>query len=82
MQEYIIFAGETYTIEWYHSDRGKSQPLTFYNSLDQKDKLQFLKLVKMIGDNGQIRNKENSAMRVTRFMPLNPNRIGFYVFSL
>ncbi len=76
MQEYIIFAGETYTIEWYHSDRGKSQPLTFYNSLDQKDKLQFLKLVKMIGDNGQIRNKEKfryEGDKIYAFKP-KPNR--------
>ncbi len=76
MEEYIIFAGEAYTIEWYYADNGKSQPFTFYESLDQKDKLQFLKLVKMMGDIGQIRNKEkfrNEGDKIYAFKP-KPNR--------
>ena len=57
MAEIILYEGEAFTVEWYYSPKGKSQPFEFYQELDKERRIQFLKLVKHIGDIGQIRNK-------------------------
>lgn len=72
MTEIILYEGEAFTIEWYYSPKGKSQPLEFYQELDKERRIQFLKLVKHIGDIGQIRNKtkfRNEGDKVFAFKP-------------
>lgn len=75
-REYIVYNGEAFTIEWYYDQKGKSQPRDFYEKLDQDQKIQLLKLVKVMGDIGQIRNKtkfRNEGDKIFAFKP-KPNR--------
>lgn len=75
-KEYIVYNGEAFTIEWYYDQKGKSQPRDFYEKLDQDQKIQLLKLVKIIGDIGQIRNKtkfRSEGDKIFAFKP-KPNR--------
>ena len=34
MKEYIAYKGEKFTIEWYYSEKGESQPLEFFDDLN------------------------------------------------
>ncbi|MBN4075269.1 MAG: hypothetical protein COA71_03765 [SAR86 cluster bacterium] len=74
--ECILYKGNAFCIEWYHDTKGNSQALKFYRALNQKQKIQFLKLVKLMGDIGKIHNKEkfrNEGNKVFAFKPM-PNR--------
>lgn len=75
-REYIVYEGEAFTIEWYYDAKGKSQPLKFYEDLDKDQRIQFLKLVKTMGDVGNIQNKtkfRNEGDKIYAFKP-KPNR--------
>lgn len=52
--EYVIYKGLCYTVEWYYDQNSNSQAFDFYKKLDKDRKIQFLKLVKRIADHGQI----------------------------
>ena len=70
--EMILYEGEAFTIEWYHSANGKSQALEFYKELDRDRRIQLLKMVKLMGDAGQIRNKtkfRNEGDKIFAFKP-------------
>ena len=58
MREFIVYQGPEFAIEWYYDVNGKSQPLDYFNALIDSQKRKFLHLVKLMGDFGQIRNKE------------------------
>ena len=57
-QEYILFQGEQYTIEWYYGSNGRSQALTYFSRLDRRQKIKLIKLVEIMGTIGVIRNKQ------------------------
>jgi len=57
MKTLVLYEGEVYTVEWYYSASGKSQACEFYQSLNKNRRIQFLKLVKHMGEIGQIQNK-------------------------
>jgi hypothetical protein len=52
--EYVAYKGERFDIEWYYSPKGESQPLEYYLALNTDDRVQVLKLFKMMGDIGRI----------------------------
>ena len=56
-REYIVYEGTHFTIEWYFSEGGKSQPLDYFNNLNPASKRKFLYLIKRIGDFGKISDK-------------------------
>jgi hypothetical protein len=71
-REYIVYSGEAFTVEWYHDREGKSQPRDFYEELDQNRKIQLLKLARIMGDTGRIRNKtkfRNEGDKIYAFKP-------------
>jgi len=70
-REYIIYEGTYFTIEWYYSDNGKSQPLEYFNNLNPSNQRKLLYLIKRIGDFGKISDK-------TKFMNEND---GIYAFK-
>lgn len=75
-KEYIVYEGEAFTIEWYHDAKGKSQPYDFLESLNDDEQAQLFKLVKLMGDMGQIHNKikfRNEGDKIYAFKP-KPNR--------
>jgi phage-related protein len=56
-REYIIYEGPFFTIEWYYSKGGKSQPFDYFTDLDTTNQRKFLYLIKRIGDFGKISDK-------------------------
>ncbi|MBK8502707.1 MAG: type II toxin-antitoxin system RelE/ParE family toxin [Saprospiraceae bacterium] len=76
MKEYIVYEGAHFSIEWYYNEKGKSEPLKFYEDLDRNQRIQLLELVKLLGDIGQIRNItkfRNEGDGIYAFKP-KPNR--------
>lgn len=55
-KEYIAYQGEAFTIEWYFNQEGQSLALDYYNSLPAKERIGLLRLFKLMGDMGQIRD--------------------------
>lgn len=56
-KEFIVYKGLKLTVEWYFSETGKSQALTYYKKLTQSERIALLRLVKRIGDSGLIKDK-------------------------
>ena len=82
-QEYILFQGEQYTIEWYYGSNGKSQALTYFNRLDRRQKIKLIKLVEIMGKIGVIRNKQQfnyEGNSIYAFKP-QPNRFLCFFYS-
>ncbi len=55
-REFIVFEGSEHTIEWYYTERGKSQPKEYFDNLDRERKLEALKLFKALANIGKILN--------------------------
>jgi hypothetical protein len=50
----IIYKGQAFCIEWYVNERGRSEVREFYEALPIERRVQFLKLVKVMGEVGKI----------------------------
>ena len=57
-QEYIIYEGAEFTIEWYYTPNGRSQARTYFNALTDRQQDRFLSLVLAMGDVGRIFNRQ------------------------
>jgi len=57
-QEYIIYEGAEFTIEWYYTPNGRSQARTYFNALTDRQQDRFLSLVLAMGDVGKIFNRQ------------------------
>lgn len=82
-REYILYKGDAFTIEWHYASNGKGQALTYFNKLDLRQKIQFIKLVEMIGNVGVIRNKQKfnyEGDEIYAFKP-QPDRFLCFFFS-
>lgn len=83
MKEYIAYQGEKFTIEWYYSQNGESQPLEFFKKLSPLEQQKFFFLVKRIGDFGFISDKtkfRNEDDGIYAFKP-QPNRFLSFFFE-
>jgi len=70
--EFVAYEGEAYTIEWYFDDKNCSDALEYYNSLNKAERIQLLKLLKRMGDNGEIKDKtkfRNEGDKIYAFKP-------------
>ena len=70
--EFVVYIGQEFTIEWYYNEKEKSQVFEYFENLDDKQKKQLLKLVKLIGDNGKIWDKtkfRNEGDKIYAFKP-------------
>ena len=56
-EEYIVYTGEKFSVEWYFDENTKSQPMDYFNSLDENEQRKLLYLVKRLGDFGVISDK-------------------------
>ena len=56
-KEYVLYKGEKFTVEWYYTEKNKSQPFDYFNSLDSPQQMKLLYLVKRMGDFGKISDK-------------------------
>ncbi|MGA1195886.1 MAG: type II toxin-antitoxin system RelE/ParE family toxin [Candidatus Latescibacterota bacterium] len=82
-REHIIYEGEAFTIEWHYASNGKSQALSYFEKLDRRQKIQFLKLVEMLGRVGVLRNKQQfnyEGDEIYAFKP-QPDRFLCFFFS-
>ena len=82
-REFIVYEGRAFTVEWYYDNGGTSQPLNYYQRLDQKQRVKLLNLVKLIGDEGKILNKEkfrNEGDKIFAFKP-QPDRFLCFFFE-
>lgn len=55
-REYIAYQGEAFTIEWYFNPSGESLALDYYSNLTIKERIALLRLFKIMGDIGQIKD--------------------------
>ena len=82
-REYIIYEGDAFTIEWHYAPNGKSQALSYFEKLDRRQKIQFIKLVEMLGRVGVLRNKQQfnyEGDEIYAFKP-QPDRFLCFFFS-
>lgn len=56
--EYIIYKGEYFTVEWYYSEKGISQPKEYFEELGDGSKSKLLYLIQRISDHGKISNNK------------------------
>lgn len=80
--EFIAYKGDAFTIEWYFDECDHSEALEYYNQLSAHERIQLLKLFKRMGMLEKSMIKQNFGLKEIRYMPLNPNPIAFYVFSM
>lgn len=56
-EEYIVYKGQKFTVEWYFDKNVKSQSRDYFFALDDAGKQKLLYLVKRLGDFGKISDK-------------------------
>lgn len=70
--EYVAYEGNHFTIEWYFDTHYQSQALDYYQALSDDDRIKVLKLFKLMGDVGEIKNKTkfmNEGDKIYAFKP-------------
>ena len=70
--EYIAYEGNHFTIEWYFDTQYQSQALEYYQALSEDERIKVLKLFKLMGDVGEIKNKTkfmNEGDKIYAFKP-------------
>ena len=55
--------------------------LDYFESLDDVNQMKLLGLFELIGNTGEIRNKEKFGTRIVKYTHLNHSHIGFYASS-
>ncbi|HTJ49965.1 MAG TPA: type II toxin-antitoxin system RelE/ParE family toxin [Cyclobacteriaceae bacterium] len=81
-KEYVAYEGQQFTIEWYYSTKDESQAHEYYQSLDTNDRIKVLKLFKMMGDIGKIRDEtkfRNEGDKIYAFKPQPHRFLSFFV---
>ena|SRR3990167_550433 len=81
--EFIAFEGRKFVIEWYFDNNGKSIALDYFESLDNACQMKLLGLFELMGDIGEIRNKEKFRYeddKIYAFKP-QPHRFLCFFFS-
>ena len=53
-REFIAYSGEKFTIEWFYDEKGISQPLCYFETLDEVEQDKTLYLFKRMGNFGRI----------------------------
>ena len=79
-KEYIAYDGEGFTIEWYFSDNGKSESLSYFESLPLNRKKKLRNLFYLLGDLGKIFNEEKFRYEGNRIYALKPSPDRFLCF--
>lgn len=81
-REYIAYKGQEFQIEWYYPPTGESQAFEYYQELNLGDRVKVLKLFRMIGDTGKIRDESkfrNEGDKVYAFKPQPHRFLSFFV---
>jgi hypothetical protein len=81
-KEYVAYSGQEFRIEWYYSTKGESQALDYYKELDMSDRVKVLKLFRMMGDAGKIRDESkfrNEGDKIYAFKPQPHRFLSFFI---
>jgi hypothetical protein len=81
--EYIIYEGEYYTIEWYYNSNSNSSAMKFFYKLDNDKQMAAFKLFQKMADFGKIESEEQfnyEKDKIYAFKP-KPNRFLCFFFS-
>ena len=57
-ENYVIYRGTFFTIEWYFDERGKSKVQKYFDDLSVEQKKKILRLFRLLADMGKIHNDE------------------------
>ncbi len=71
-REYIAFEGKEFTVEWYFNSENKSISLDYLESLNEREQIKLLRLIKLIGNVGVIHDKtkfRNEGDKIYAFKP-------------
>jgi len=79
-KEYIAFAGEEFSIEWYFDYKGESISLDYLESLDDKEQAKLFELIKLIGNTGIIKNKTKFRYEGNKIYAFKPQPHRFLCF--
>lgn len=82
-KEFIAYRGGAFTIEWYYDSKNYSQTLDYYNTLDPNERIKLLKLLKRMGEAGEIKDKTKfmyEGDKIYAFKP-QPDRFLCFFFS-
>ncbi|MEQ8684281.1 MAG: hypothetical protein RIE86_03260 [Imperialibacter sp.] len=79
-KEYIAYKGLEFQIEWYYSPKGESQALDYYLKLAADDRRNVLKLFRMMGEIGAIRDKTKFRFEVDKVYAFKPQPHRFLSF--
>ncbi|MCD6046207.1 MAG: hypothetical protein K0R48_1370 [Gammaproteobacteria bacterium] len=78
--QYIAFEGTEFVIEWYFDTKGNSAALDYFESLNEDEQLKLLYLFKLIGNNGEIKNKTKFRYEGDKIYALKPQPHRFLCF--
>ena len=82
MPDYIAYRGDVYQIEFYFDENGKSQPKDYMENMAASDVRKFAHLLQMMGDVGQIRNKEKFRSEGDKIYAFKPKPHRFLCFFI
>jgi len=81
-KEYIAYKGQEFQIEWYYTPKDESQAFEYYRQLEMEDRIKVLKLFKMMGETGKIRDEakfRNEGDKIYAFKPQPHRFLSFFV---
>ncbi len=82
-KEIVAYIGNVCQVEWYVRENGNIPALEYFNSLTKKDQIKAFALIKLLGDEGEIRDKTKfnfEGNKVFAFKP-KPHRFLCFFFT-
>jgi|688.fasta_scaffold170127_3 hypothetical protein len=81
-KEYIAYEGEAFTIEWYYNQKGQSIALEYYQSLSKEDRIKVLRLFQLMGNIGEIKDKNKFNSEGDKIYAFKPQPHRFLCFFI
>lgn len=81
MKRFLLYQGECFRLEWYWDEAGHSQPLEYFESLDDTQKAKAISLFMRMGDTGKIFDKtkfRNEGDKIFAFKPMPDRFLSFF----
>jgi hypothetical protein len=79
-REFIAYEGRQFTIEWYYNAAGHSQALAYAEALSEADQKKLAALLTVVGDFGQLRNKQKFRHEGDKIFAFKPKPHRFLAF--
>jgi phage-related protein len=79
-REIVAYQGRKFTIEWYYDEGGYSQAFDYAEALAETDRKKLAALLMLMGDIGQVRNKQKFRFEGDRIYAFKPQPHRFLAF--